>query len=268
VSRALGPRSAKTSAKNGRIRVLTYNVAGLPGFLSASRPGTNHALVSPLFNHYDLVFAQEDFAYHRELVQYTTHPYQLSPLPPASTMFGDGLCGLSVFPLRSVVRVRWKSCYGYLGHSSDCFGEKGFSASHVELSPGVIVDIYNLHAEAGDSVSDMQTRRRGFRQLTSYIKRHSGAYPVIVAGDTNLDTNQRPYDARTFGDFLSATGLSDACRELECRRPRLDRVLFRSSKKTGLEALSYGIDQRFVDAEGRGLSDHEPVYVELAWQVL
>src|SRR5690606_36679027 len=140
---ALWPDASRSEAGSGRLRVLTYNVAGLPGFLSASRPAINHALVSPLLNHYHLVFAQEDFAYHRDLVQDTTHPYQLSPLPPISTMFGDGLCGLSVFPLRSAIRVRWENCYGYLGYSSDCFGEKGFFAARAQLSRGVTVDIYN-----------------------------------------------------------------------------------------------------------------------------
>ncbi len=257
-----------SQARSGRLRVLTYNVAGLPSFLSGLRPATNHALVSPLLNNYDLVFAQEDFSYHRELVQSSLHPYELSPLPPASTMFGDGLCDLSSFPFEYSSHVRWTSCNGYFGSSSDCFGEKGFSFARMRLARGVRVDVYNVHAEAGDSESDRSTRRRGFRQLADYILRHSSGEATIVAGDTNLDTLGDAYDAGTFRWFVRATGLNDACAERGCRRPRLDRVLFRGSEAVGLKALAYGIDGRFVDARGYALSDHQPIAVELAWRAV
>ena len=251
----------------GVVRVLTYNVAGLPGFLSASRPATNHALVSPLLNHYDLVFAQEDFAYHDDLVGSAQHLYQLSPRPPMHTLFGDGLCGLSVFPLDLVRRVRWSGCYGYLGYASDCFGEKGFSVARARLVSHVTIDIYNLHADAGDSGSDMQTRRRGFQQLAAYINRHSARSPIIVAGDTNLDARDE-YDTDTFQAFIDATNLSDACHVLGCASPGLDRVMFRSSERLKLEVRTHGVDHRFVDHQGRALSDHEAIAVELAWQDL
>ena len=257
--------ATRSSARSGSLRVLSYNVAGLPGFLSSSHPGTNHALISPLLNRYDLVFAQEDFAYHRQLVQSTKHLYSVSPLPPASTMFGDGLCGLSVFPLDLTTRVRWESCFGYFGYSSDCFGEKGFSMARAQLTRGVLVDVYNLHAEAGDSREDQTTRRQGFLQLAAYIRRHSASNAIILAGDTNLDTQKSAYDRSTFKDFVANARLRDACRESGCEHPGVDRVLFRSSAQLLFHAATYGIDPRFVDDEGQALSDHLPVFVELNW---
>lgn len=255
---------ARMDMTSGLVRVLTYNVAGLPGFLSASRPATNHPLVSPLLNHYHLVFAQEDFAYHEELVASARHLYRMLPLPPVDTLFGDGLCGLSVFPLERAQRIRWSGCHGYLGYSSDCFGEKGFSVARARLSHHVTVDIYNVHAEAGDSEDDVQTRRRGFQQLAAYIERHSESGPIIVAGDTNLETRVE-YDRATFHRFMDATNLSDACDTLGCARPSVDRVMFRGSDRLALEARTYRADPRFVDQDGRDLSDHQAIAVELAW---
>lgn len=251
-------------ATSGVLDLLTYNVAGLPGLLSSSRPDVNTAQVSPLLNAYHLVVTQEDFAYHGELVQRAGHLYQVVPLPPASTMFGDGLSMLSVYPLDDVSRVRWLDCHGYLYDAGDCFGEKGFSVARVTLAEHVSLDLYNLHADAGRSIGDVETRRRGFDQLARYMGERSRGRAVVVAGDTNLDIRD-PGDRETLRTFQSKTGLVDIHRADEVHHPSLDRVLVRSSNELDLHPFAWHTDERFVDSAGVALSDHPAVAVRIAW---
>lgn len=252
-------------SRAGVLRVLTYNVAGLPEWISASKPSRNNLRASPLLNAYDLVFAQEDFAYHDDLVLRARHAYRLNPVDPVATLFGDGLCALSVYPLKHARRVRWVTCSGYLSDASDCFGEKGFSVARAELSRGASVHVYNLHADAGDSRADVEARRRDFRQLASFIARYSNGNAVIVAGDTNLDVQNDGADRATLDEFVSTSKLVDACDATRCRNPGVDRILYRGSKKLSLRATDYYEDQRFVDADGRALSDHLAVAAYLQW---
>jgi hypothetical protein len=255
------PRSDATS---GVFDLLTYNVAGLPGPLSSSRPSINTAQVSPLLNHYHIVVAQEDFAYHSDLVSSAGHLYQVAPMPPSSTMFGNGLSTLSVYPLDDISRVRWQDCHGYLNDSADCFGEKGFSVARVTLTESVSLDLYNLHADAGDSEHDVDTRRRGFEQLARYIVDRGNDRAVVVAGDTNLDVRD-PGDRATLREFQNRTGLADMGPESGPGHASVDRVLVRSSNALGLEPLTWRTDGRFVDSMGEALSDHPAIAVRIAW---
>src|SRR5690606_34665702 len=71
-TRAVTPLSLhepQLNARQGRLRLLTYIVAGLPAIVSASDPDENTRKVSPLLNGYDIVLAQEDFSYHDDLVE-------------------------------------------------------------------------------------------------------------------------------------------------------------------------------------------------------
>lgn len=254
----------KAGASSGVLELLTYNVAGLPGLLSSSHPSINTAQVSPLLNHYHLVVAQEDFAYHGELVERAGHLYQVAPMPPFSNMFGDGLSTLSVYPLDDVSRVRWLGCNGYLNDASDCFGEKGFSVVRVTLSEGVSLDLYNLHAEAGRSAEDVATRRLGFEQLAQYILERGEARAVVVAGDTNLDVRDTR-DRETLKAFQEQTSLVDIRPRNDQGLESLDRVLLRGSGSLELRPLTWRTDERFVDSAGEALSDHPAVAVSIAW---
>jgi hypothetical protein len=248
------------------VRLLTYNVAGLPGILSASDPAENTPRVSPLLNRYHLVLAQEDFAYHEELVERAAHPYQLAPKPASKTVVGDGLSTLSLFPFAGAERQRWAECNGYLSGDSDCFGEKGFSVARVKLSDLATVDVYNVHADAGEGEADIGVRRRGFVQLARFVAQYSKGNAIIVGGDLNLDVLD-PRDSGTLQAFIEALSLNDACHVVGCDQQLVDRVLVRSSKELLLHPLSWSADPRFVDERGKGLSDHLPVGVEIAWSL-
>lgn len=254
-----------TAPQSGRFSLLTYNVAGLPQLVSSSEPDVNVALISPLLNHYDLALVQEDFSYHSRLSARAVHAYRSEPMRSSLALMPDGLNWFSRFAFGWVHRVRWGQCNGYLGAASDCLADKGFSFGEVTLAPGVTVDLYNLHAEAGSSALDMEVRRGNFEQLADYVRTRSRHHAVIVAGDTNLRMSL-PRDVETLDRFLARTGLTDACRRFGCGEERLDRVMFGSRGNIQLDVLGWWTDRRFVDIEGAPLSDHPAIGVELGWR--
>jgi|TARA_B100001964_G_scaffold232646_1_gene288725 hypothetical protein len=255
---ALAPSSANTFS------LLTYNVAGLPDPISASVPSVNTPIISGLLNAYELVLVQEDFAYHEELSSRARHPFQSAIMPSRLHMQSDGLNRYSVFPSSDVLRHRWASCNGYILGANDCLADKGFSVSRIELGEGLSVDVYNLHADAGDDPDDAKARRSEFSQLAETIAEYSVGRAVIVAGDTNLKLNFQS-DLHILDAFLESTGLSDACHTLGCRTESIDRVFYRGSKSVNLHPQTWRIATEFVDANGLDLSDHRAIAVEFEW---
>lgn len=259
-------RSAVSQINSGSLQLLTYNVAGLPEWLSPSHPSRNLLLVSPLLSDYDLVFAQEDWAYHEQLVSQATQPYREGPGARRSSFLGDGLSLLSRHQVNRTTHVTWDHCSGYLGQLNDCLADKGFAVTHLTLSGRVGVDVINLHADAGQSDSDSEARRHEFEQLAQYIRQHADGHAVIVAGDTNLEPSNSA-DAQIGERFLQQTGLTDSCTVLHCNAPGIDRVFFRSSDRLHLAAEDRHEDPRFIDDRGEPLSDHPALAVNLNWQL-
>jgi len=246
---------------------LSYNVAGLPEPLSSSQPSVNIPQISALINSYDLVLVQEDFWYHNELTAQAEHPYQSESMweQPDWLHMGDGLNRFSVFPLSALTRITWIECSGFLDCSSDCLTTKGFSVAEIQLADGILVDVYNLHMDAGSCDGDIVTRRVQTEQLVEEINIRSSGKAVIVAGDTNLKFS-RPDDMVSLDFLLLETGLQDACRFLECGNEIIDRIMFRSSDLVSLTPLSWELPPEFIDAEGNDLSDHIPVSVRFGWE--
>jgi endonuclease/exonuclease/phosphatase family metal-dependent hydrolase len=246
----------------GELRVLTYNVAGLPAILSSSKPAVNSRLISPLLNPYDVVLLQEDFHYHADVMSAADFPYEVSPSRHGLIGYGDGMAILSRAPLSGERRVRWKRCSGYFDGKSDCLTPKGFTVAELELAPGVVVDLYDLHADAGRGRGDSAARLLEAEQLAAFIRSRPADRAVIVGGDTNM----RLEDEAAFQALLQGAGLADACRALMCaEQGRFDRVLYRSGARVRLEAIAWSVPAGFVDAAGKPLSDHQPVSVRLAW---
>ncbi|NIR52490.1 hypothetical protein GWO43_28250 [candidate division KSB1 bacterium] len=245
---------------------LTYNVAGLPQGISPSNPEKNTPLISPLLNKYDIALVQEDFFYHEELKAQARHPFQSeSNNGPGQFDFGDGLNRFSMFPFEALRREQWSVCSGTDGN--DCLARKGFSVSETTLAPGVIVDIYNLHLDAGGGPEDFSARNMQVEQLLRTLNSRSSGKAIIVAGDTNFDTDNRQQDAELLQRLFTGASLTDACRFLSCGQEMVDRVLFRGNGVIDLTPISWQIDPDFVDEEGNKLSDHFAIGVTFKWTV-
>ena len=275
---------------SGGFRALTYNVAGLPEVLSGSNPSVNTPLISPLLNDYDLVLVQEDWAnpdppipglevFHDVLVSAVTHPYLSTPAPAPlgtdprrpSALVSDGLNRMSRFPFGDVTREMWPNCFGGAdtsdGGAGDCLSQKGFSVARTQLAPGVEVDVYNLHAEAGSTALDDQFSAEDFVVLADFISANSAGRAVIVGGDFNLHTD-RPFDRMVFDTFLAATGLIDVCVVVDCGADadEIDKFVFRDGGGVDIEALDHQFErEKFQRDDGEPLSDHDALAVDFAW---
>jgi hypothetical protein len=247
---------------SGRFTMLSYNVAGLPDVISGSNPRVNTPLISPLLDAFDLVLVQEDFAYHEALISQVTHPFQSTPLDPAGVNMGDGLNRLSRSAFVDHQRITWEECNGFFDQGSDCLTDKGFDVARHQLAPGVSLEIYDVHLDAGRGQADADARIAQIAQLVAHVQARVGAGPVIIAGDTNLKED----DEAALLDLLAALSLEDSCRNLGCDDPGLhDRIMYRSSPGLVLTATTWRLDPRFVDGMGEPLSDHDALGVDFEW---
>lgn len=265
-------------ATSGTIDVVTYNVAGLPEPLSGASPATNSELISPLLEPYDVALLQEDFFYADKIAQHITFPYgskpQRLPLLSDSTrpsaLVGSGLERYSRHPFTGYEQVRWPGCYGgiFPPGASDCLSQKGFSIARHEVAPGVWIDMYDLHAEAGSTPDDVYWSAADYQDLAAYINTHSVGHAVIVGGDFNLDRSD-PVDGPILATFLTMTGLTDVCAVQDCsvEPDVIDRLLFRSGTDVAVTATAWSRPGGFVDAGGEPLSDHDPTAATFAWSV-
>jgi hypothetical protein len=294
----LGPASSAAASGEAEgtetteeFTALTYNVAGLPVGLSGSEPDVNTPLISPLLNDYDLVLVQESWinpdpplpgleVFHEVLVSQVTHPYLSEPAEPPlgtnpdrpSALVADGLNRMSQFPFGPLTRVMWEACHGggpgqELG-SADCLSEKGFSGARTTFAPGIEIDVYNLHAQAGGSDPDAtEVRRQNYDQLAAFILEHSDDRAIIVGGDFNL-RRTRPADDEMLDLFLERTELTDVCEVVDCGADddEIDKFLFRSGGGVTIEALTHSFErEKFQRNDGEPLSDHDPLAVTFQW---
>lgn len=299
---AAGGTGATTTAPagaTGELDLLSYNVAGLPEVLSGSEPAENMPLIGPRLNDYDLVLLQETWktpdpnplaplrVYHEELESRVDfeHRTESAALPLGSdatrpeAILADGLDVFSRFPLGEVTRERWTGCFGGAdtsqGGAGDCLATKGFLLTTVTLADGVEVDVYDLHAEAGSTEEDQALQADDYEQLAAFVVEHSAGRPVLLAGDTNLHTDDPvdPDHPEGQGDlaiweaFLEATGLTDVCAATACEDPgAIDKAAFRSDAGVTLEPLRHeNPTADFTRDDGEDLSDHPPLAVRFRW---
>ncbi|TQL67774.1 hypothetical protein FB381_1656 [Nocardioides albertanoniae] len=268
-------------AAAGTFRALTYNIAGLPEFLSSAPTPREEATlaIGERIGDFDIVNAQEDFNYHAYLYRTDTHAHRTPT--SGGVPFGSGLNSVQHQPYEALDRVTWDDCYL---NQADCLTPKGFTFRRVQLADGVWLDVYNLHADAGDAAGDEEARRSNLAQVTAYLQEHSAGRPVLIMGDTNTRYTT-PGDR--IAQFAADNGLTDAWVQIprggdapEQGEPPLgcpsdnpgtdcevvDKVLYRSGGGVSLEATSYeNLDADFRYTDGQMLSDHFPIAVGFSW---
>ncbi|MES1173286.1 MAG: endonuclease/exonuclease/phosphatase family protein [Myxococcales bacterium] len=254
---------APARAAVGHLKVLTYNIAGLPDGFSTEHPSANMAAIGKRLASYDLALLQEDFAYGASLRQAVTLQFQSPAFVRGHRFhFGDGLSQFSALPFAPLTREAWLTCHGIMDSYNDCLTPKGFSYTRQTLATGIEVDVYNVHLDAGGSEGDRTAREAQMAQLISAIAQHSKGRALLLAGDTNI----RGGHSALLQQLERETGLSDVCSALHCPDPkRIDRIYVRSSEQLTWKPRSLAIDRGFVDAQGAPLSDHLALAAELDW---
>lgn len=286
-----------TNATAAQFTTLTYNVRGLPPQVIEDRAAEIGA-IAPLLEDFhtasgvidgieSVVLLQELFyqPYYDTLTDPQTVSYQFKTAKDSGgpSLIGDGLNMLSDFAFADFDRTQWTECHGTGGlDGSDCDTNKGYSFARFDLGDGLQVDVYNLHADAGQDTSSQIARRFNIDQLVAAINlRSPPGTAVIVMGDTNsLYTRAPDDDANT---LLTNPGLTDVWVELvnggvvpapgpeidsgcdtdpsgpDCEM--IDKVFYRSGDTVILTPLEYSaLKTEFSDAGG-DLSDHIPVAV-------
>ena len=257
------------AAVESSLTVVTYNVHGLPSFVTGDdTPGRMRA-ISPRLSGFDLVGLQEDFMpdAHALLVGAARQPARARfDATLTGRFYGSGLTWLSHRPVLLRAEEHFRAYSGIIDGANDGMASKGIQLVRVALAPGVELDVWNTHMDAGGGESDQRARADQLEQILSAMRARSEGRAVVFVGDTNL-SERRPADQAALRRFLDATGLRCAClatRESCCAR--IDRILWRSGIGVELRAVEWGVASGFVDAEGRPLSDHEPIRAVLRWR--
>jgi len=255
----------------GEFSVLTYNVHGLPPSITGDDTTARIEAIAPLLGGFDVVGLQEDFidSNHAILDSASQHPLRIrfSELYDEQRVYGSGLALWSPFVDVERRQIHYGSCHGLLDAASDCFASKGFQALRQQLSPGVEVDFYNTHLEAGGGDEDNAVRAQQVGMLLESLAGWSADRAVVFTGDFNLHGGD-PEDLPLLSLLTDEAGLSDSCIEADCPEPqRIDRVFYRDGAGLMLEALSWNHEQAFVDKMGVDLSDHDALSAQLRWTV-
>lgn len=264
---------ADADSKSGEFRVLNYNIWGLPEFITHSEPERRISLISPILNDFEIALVQEDFSYHDFLTLETMRPYQSESnntgiFPPDA--MGDGLNRFSRYPFSDMQRVSWPDCSGILDCGSDCLARKGYTYARHQIRSGVEIDIYNLHNEAGRCPEDYFVREESTDMMLADIAQRSAGRAVIVVGDFNLLARD-PGDTPMLENWHEA--FWDVCVVLECEQmdsgARREVTYFRDGDRIKLTALEHALgDKKFYDAEGQKLSNHDPQWARMGWEMI
>jgi hypothetical protein len=281
------------------VAILSYNIRGLPPFPPfvedrtaeiaeiATRLEDYHTAGGNIDGIDSVVLLQELFhqAYYDTITSGATvsYPFITAKDAGGSLNIGDGLNMLADYSSTGFTRVQWDSCFGSgLDGGADCDTNKGFSVARFEIGTGLFVDVYNLHADAGQDEDSRTARRDNIDQLIAYINTNSPAgQAVIIAGDTNSRYTRSPND--NIETLLSGTGVTDVWVEMvnggvvpgsgpniesgcdsnpsgaDCEL--IDKVFYRSGTGVILTPVSYAaLQAEFADGGG-DLSDHIPVEV-------
>lgn len=230
-----------TTKVKDTFKVLTYNVAGLRDFkpTNQTQDAWSNWQIGARLSVFDIVGVQENFDNDLELSTEIRLPYRTDF--DGRVMNGDGLDIFSKFRIHSTFTHQWFYRFGSAtnvndNHGADQNTPKGFMVTEVEIAPGKLIHVYNLHADAGhltslsknsgsnwkktgynngDEIIDegsVNARGANIRQLAEHIRKYSQGKAVIVMGDTNA------YHFRDT-DYLQealvdGVGLTDAMIEL------------------------------------------------------
>lgn len=153
----------------------------------------------------------------------------------------------------------------------------------VAIDDGVYLDVYNLHADAGTEDEDLAARRSNLEQVSEHIEAWSEGNAVLVYGDTNCRYTRSGDDLQ---GFVDRNGLTDPWVELIhggnapaeeslCENPSttnecevVDKVFYRGSPIVELSATRFNYEsERFLQEDGNILSDHNPIAVDLDWNL-
>ena len=283
------------SAENetGELTILSYNVAGLPdinwllGKESVDVRG-NQKQLGKMLNDCgcDIIAVQEDFSYHRKLVKgMDNYPYRTNTT--GGVPAGDGLNVMSKTPIYNEKRIAWDEAFGIIDHGADEMAPKGVLYCVIDLGGGVLVDFYDIHADAYGDEGSANARKAQFKQLADIISERGTERPVIITGDFNTSLNFAP-TCGLLENLIEPCGLKDAWTEVynggdyadysyykELYGPTwedswgtydsVEKFYYRDGDGVKLNPVEFKYEELF-NSDGVTISDHSSVFVKFTYE--
>lgn len=267
---------ASAKERTFEIKMLNYNVAGLPRFDGISVAKNQIKIAEYIVkNSFDIVAVQEDFGSHKNLKKGLLN-YDFSTNHTGGIPGGDGL---NIFtkgmPIYNETRQQWLKSFGNIAEG-DTLTPKGLIHTVIYLGRGVYVDIYNIHADAFDTQGSREARESNFNQVADLICKNYEKHnrPVIITGDFNTMYHaMAEANSNMYAIFQERCGLKDAWIELKNNADYFDfskwysqgdywgewdsveRFMYKGGGGIELEAVDFEYTW-IVNNEGMRVSDH------------
>jgi endonuclease/exonuclease/phosphatase family metal-dependent hydrolase len=257
---------ATPAPTSGEVRVLTYNVHGLPSAITGDDTPARIAQIGPRLSDYDVVGLQEAWVEDEVwdvLDQTVTLPKVGEAHEPIDDekVYGTGLVAYSTLAPVETAVGNYSACYGDFDNGSDCFASKGWLRARLALADGAEVDLVDTHLDAGNSQADDAARTIQVDELLAGVP---GDRAVVLLGDFNLGWDD-PEDAPLLA-AIEAAGFRDACADVDCAEPdRIDHIYVRDGGGVSLAVQAWSVETAFVDDAGEPLSDHDAIAITLGW---
>jgi len=169
------------------IKVITYNVCGLPDVITKDRgldpAAKRFPVIGKKLSDYDIIGLQEVFVPERYLLEKRLRRHFLARGSDSGILSspGSGIYIFSRWELPKSIYEKWQDMKSY-----DALSLKGFVAATVRTETGPEIDVYNFHAQAGGYP---ELRRKNYEQMLNVMKQFSfeTGRPVIVMGDFNCE---------------------------------------------------------------------------------
>lgn len=282
------------SENNKEVKLLCYNVAGLPfpnedklkgnqGFCTS----TNQLQIGKQINsiNTDIVFVQEDFTYHNNLIKGLTN-YKYRTNHTGGIPGGDGLNIYSKYPIYNEKRTTWRKLSGVLSGLSDELTPKGVVFSCIDLGDGYYLDVYDLHMDAGDDLGSVEARNDNIRQVAQIIKSRNSDNPIIITGDFNTSSHSKENSGDIFNsELIRGLGFKDAWTEQEHNGDyenwselinkyakegigsygnwdSMEKFLYKDGKDVSISLKNGTFEYKDLRYNGKSLSDHKAAYGE------
>ena len=173
----------------------------------------------------------------------------------------------TTLPVAEANWSRWKN-------SKAVTPPRGYAHARIVLNPAVTAEVYSVHlksnyGQTSDAVAETNRTKRtlAISQIVEQEKPRRGKpkSPVVIAGDFNADKWGAGFAGERIFEIMEGAGFLN-CLEL---LPRQDRVTHPGKAKWSDAAFDYvmtrglGCYELPVIVSAEGLSDHEPVFVNL-----
>ena len=303
---------------NNQLKIITYNIDGLPETLDLNdlplilkpiawiyklikkttlikiNDNKNTCLNVQLISKYlslndpDIICVQEDFNYHKELVDNFydrfgwgtyTGGFDISKLFSSINFFpkprfkSDGLNLIYKFNTVKSNReniVAWNKSNGYINNGNDELTTKGFRFYNITLYDKYVLDLYIVHMDADfyDPIKypnvqkDIEARQSQFKQLSNFIlKRYNKGIdnPILIVGDTN-SYDKYEWDVNNIKSFIESFNKTEElyCEEIPPRNYNdCDRIFYISNNKAN---FTLKMNDCYFDTNIY-YSDHKPLIV-------